>query len=94
MQPATLLGYATITDLDDASTADRARVNHTGAQAISTITGLQTALDDRPTDADLVAALATKVTGVGIVQAQAITQAAYDALPTPRPGDVLYVVVG
>ena len=23
-----------------------------------------------------------------------VAQAAYDALPTPRPGDVLYVVVG
>ena len=40
---------------DPAGSADSAqaysiqRANHTGAQAIGTVTGLQTALDDRPT---------------------------------------------
>ena len=29
----------------------------------------------------------------GISSIQKVTQAEYDALPTPRPGDVLYVIV-
>ena len=47
VQPGDLSGYATTTALTDASTADRARANHTGTQAISTVTGLQTALDGK-----------------------------------------------
>jgi len=37
--------YATAADVTAASTTDRDRTNHTGAQAIGTVTGLQTALD-------------------------------------------------
>ena len=39
--------------LDNRDIANRDRVNHTGAQAISTVSGLQTALDDLETSAEL-----------------------------------------
>jgi hypothetical protein len=41
--------YATAAALTAASTDDRARANHTGTQAISTVTGLQAALDAKAT---------------------------------------------
>lgn len=44
--------FETTTQLNARDTANRARANHTGTQAISTVTGLQTALDDVPTTLD------------------------------------------
>lgn len=43
---AALAGKATPADIATASTGDRARANHTGTQAISTVSGLQSALDN------------------------------------------------
>jgi hypothetical protein len=60
----------------DAQLRDRA--THTGAQAISTVTGLQTALDAR-------------VLGTGITSIVALTLSQYNAT-SPRPATTLYII--
>ena len=60
----------------DAALRDRA--THTGTQAISTVDGLQAALDARPI-------------GTGVTAIVALTQAAYDALDPPA-ATTLYVI--
>lgn len=79
--PAGPAGEVTTAQLNTAlstnSTNDRARANHTGSQAISTVTGLQTALDDKMTDtlggSEKVAALsATTGTATGDLSAASI----------------------
>lgn len=67
-------------DTNDARLSD-ARTPTAHAHAQSDVTGLSTAL-------------AGKVDGVGIGTIEAITQAAYDLLPTPRDSTVFYVIVG
>lgn len=37
-------------------------------------------------------AIATALLGSGIARLERLTQAEYDAIPTPRPSDVLYIV--
>ncbi|MBW4486123.1 MAG: hypothetical protein KME14_26670 [Tildeniella torsiva UHER 1998/13D] len=45
LEAADIAAFETNAQLDTRDTGNRARANHTGAQAISTVTGLQTALD-------------------------------------------------
>lgn len=45
LEAASIAAFETNAQLDSRDTANRARANHTGSQAISTVTGLQTALD-------------------------------------------------
>lgn len=72
VQPAAIANFETSTQLDTRDTADRARANHTGTQAISTVTGLQTALDDKQavgdyaTTSDLTSKQDTLVSGTNI----------------------------
>ena len=66
VQPADIANFETTTQLNARDTANRDRANHTGTQAISTVTGLQTALDgkqavgDYATNTALTNGLATK----------------------------------
>lgn len=45
LEAVDIAAFETNAQLDSRDTANRARANHTGAQAISTVTGLQSALD-------------------------------------------------
>ncbi|MBT8410691.1 MAG: tail fiber protein [Octadecabacter sp.] len=47
LQSADIGDFETTTELNARDTANRARANHTGAQAIATVTGLQAALDGK-----------------------------------------------
>lgn len=58
------------------------RANHTGSQAISTVTGLQTALDGKETSGAAAAAVAAHV-AVGDPHPQYLTQAEGDTLYAP-----------
>lgn len=49
VQPAAITDFETTTQLNARDTANRSRTNHTGTQAIATVTGLQTALDSKAT---------------------------------------------
>lgn len=53
VQPPAIADFETTTQLDARDTANRSRTNHTGTQAISTVSGLQTALDGKVDDADI-----------------------------------------
>ena len=81
-----LTGIATGATANSTDAQLRDRSTHTGAQAISTITGLQAAIDGKQ-------AAGTYITGNGsIVQEVALTQAAYDALGT-KVATTMYVIV-
>jgi hypothetical protein len=67
-------------EADDAQEFAIQRSNHTGSQAISTVTGLQTALD-------------SKVNGEGVTTILVLTQSAYDAITSPS-STTLYVIAG
>lgn len=58
-----LSGIATAATANDTDANLKARANHTGTQAISTVTGLQSALDDKATVSALTA-LAARVTAL------------------------------
>lgn len=47
VQPADIADFETSMQLDNRDTANRSRANHTGTQAISTVSGLQDALDSK-----------------------------------------------
>jgi hypothetical protein len=53
LQPSALNDYETTTQLNARDTANRSRANHTGTQAISTVSGLQSALDAKQTTNDI-----------------------------------------
>jgi hypothetical protein len=87
----------------DASLKDRA--NHTGTQAISTISGLQTALNSKGTSnlqlgttsttalrGDVTADDIGGVVGTGVTNIVALSQTAYDNL-SPHDPTTLYVIV-
>lgn len=52
VQPAEIADFETTTQLNTRDTANRSRTNHTGTQAISTVSGLQTALDSKQPTGD------------------------------------------
>lgn len=79
VEKAKLAAIATAATANATDAALRDRTTHTGAQAIATVSGLQTALD-------------AKVTGTGINTIVALTQAQYDALGTKVP-TTLYTIV-
>lgn len=54
LQSADIADFETTTELNTRDTNNRARANHTGTQAISTVTGLQTALDNKLDDSQLI----------------------------------------
>lgn len=81
-EKAKLAGIATAATANATDAALRDRSTHTGTQAISTVTGLQTALDGK---------LATAAfTGLSAIHR--LTQAEYDALT--RDPATLYVIAG
>lgn len=47
LQPAAIANFETSTQLNDRDSANRDRANHTGTQAISTVTGLEDELDSK-----------------------------------------------
>lgn len=47
VQPVAIANFETTTELNSRDTANRDRANHTGSQAISTVTNLQTTLDGK-----------------------------------------------
>src|SRR5690606_10041641 len=58
LQPAAIANFETTTQLNARDTANRNRANHTGTQAISTVSGLQSALNDKA-DTSSLATVAT-----------------------------------
>lgn len=68
-------------EADDAQAYAIQRINHTGSQAISTITGLQSSLDGKVNN------------GGGVSEIRVLTQDAYNAL-TPKISTTLYIIVG
>lgn len=85
-QETKLTGIATGATANSTDAALRARASHTGTQAISTIDGLQAAIDGKQ-------ASGTYITGNGsITQAVSLTQAAYDALGT-KVATTMYVII-
>jgi hypothetical protein len=53
LESSSIANFETSTQLDTRDTNNRNRSNHTGSQAISTVTGLQSALDAKPDNAVL-----------------------------------------
>jgi hypothetical protein len=53
LQAADIADFETTAELDARDTANRNRANHTGTQAISTVTGLQTELDSKLEASDI-----------------------------------------
>lgn len=85
-QQTKLAGIATGATVNATDAQLRDRATHTGAQAISTVTGLQTALDGK------VASDPTGITGAdAITNIVSLTQAEYDAIGTPS-ATTFYVV--
>jgi hypothetical protein len=75
-----LAGIATSATANSADATLLDRTNHTGAQAISTVTGLQTALDGKqPLDSDLTALAALTTTSFGRAFLELADEAAFKA---------------
>lgn len=72
--PSDIAGKMATATYDPQGIADDAfdRANHTGSQAISTITGLQDELDDKADDAATTAALAAKADAAAVTAALAL----------------------
>lgn len=92
--PGDLVDFETTTQLNARDTANRARSNHTGQQAASTISDFATAADARIAASDKVSSDPTGITGAdAITNIVSLTQAEYDAIGTPDAA-TLYVIVG
>lgn len=80
--------------LDARDTANRARSNHTGTQAASTISDFAAASDARIAASDKVSSDPTGVTGaLAITNMIRLSQAQYDAISTPDAA-TFYVITG
>ena len=87
-----LAGIATGATANSSDATLLNRANHTGSQAISTVSGLQTALDSKaPTSHTHTDKVGTDGT---VLDIKKVTQAQYDALGAGRPATTLYVIVG
>ncbi len=72
VQPGGIANFETTTQLNARDTANRNRTNHTGTQSISTITGLQTALNDKLNSSSVVNDVTTGGTNVPLSAQQGV----------------------